>query len=56
MKLGPRLLDTKTINIIKNPRQLRQFDPLSHADQNECFQQNVIQRQINSDYRSHKDS
>jgi hypothetical protein len=30
--------------------------PLSHADQNECFQQNVIQRQINSDYRSHKDS
>jgi hypothetical protein len=41
-KLGPRRVDTKPmtlkmINIIKNPRQRRQFDPLSHAGQNECF-------------------
>ena len=27
----------KTINIIKNPRQRRQFDPLSRADQKRVF-------------------
>ena len=46
MKLTPRLKETdpmtlKTTNNTKNPRQRRQFDPLSRADQNECFCETV---------------
>ena len=35
-----------SVNIKKSPRQRRQFDPLSRADQNELFYIKAVQRQL----------